>query len=337
MSDLKMAVVGGGAIGGVLAARLERAGLAPALLARGRHLEAIRARGLEVLDEDGSYVARLNATDSPAELGVQDIVFICLKGSALVDAAATLTPLIGPATRIVSVMNGVPWWFLNGRSDALAGHRLESVDPGGVVSAALPSAQCCGCVVHLSSAVREPGVIAKGRGNQMIVGASAGRTDAGITQIAELLRQAGFDVELTAQIETAIWAKLWGNMTMNPISAITGSTADVILDDPFTLQLVVNVMEEAQRVGAKLGIEVDMTATQRSAQTRKLGAFKTSMLQDLEGSRPLEIDGIVAAPRELAQLTGVATPWLDTVLGLVRQRAMNAGLYRYSLGDAPAV
>jgi 2-dehydropantoate 2-reductase len=337
MSDLKMAVVGGGAIGGVLAARLERAGLAPALLARGRHLEAIRARGLEVFDEDGSYVARLNATDRPAELGVQDIVFICLKGSALVDAAATLTPLIGPATRIVSVMNGVPWWFLNGRRDALAGHRLESVDPGGVVSAALPSAQCCGCVVHLSSAVRAPGVIAKGRGNQMIVGASAGRTDAGVRQIAELLRQAGFDVELTAQIEAAIWAKLWGNMTMNPISAITGSTSDVILDDPFTLQLIVNVMEEAQRVGAKLGIEVDMTAQQRCAQTRKLGAFKTSMLQDLEGARPLEIDGIVAAPRELAQLTEVATPWLDTILGLVRQRAMNAGLYRYSVGDASAV
>jgi 2-dehydropantoate 2-reductase len=331
ISPLKLAVVGGGAIGGLLAARLARAGLQPSLLARGQHLALIRSRGLELIEAEQSYLTQLRATDAPAELGVQDIVFICLKGSALVEAAATLAPLIGPATRIMSVMNGVPWWFLHGREDALATYRIESVDPAGAVSAVLPAAQCYGCVVHISSGIRAPGVIGHGRGNQLIVGTPAGRPDSGIEQIAGLLRQAGFEVELSATIQAEIWSKLWGNMTMNPISALTGSATDRILDDPLTLQLVTNVMEEAGKVGAKLGIPVQRSPLERTAQTRSLGSFKTSMLQDVEASRPLEIDGLVAAPRELAQLAGVPTPWLDAVLGLVRQKGLNAGLYDYVL------
>lgn len=336
MSPLKITVVGGGAIGGLLAARLARAGLQPALLARGQHLAAIRSRGLEVVEDGQSYLTRPYATDVPAELGIQDWVLVCLKGMALVEAAASLAPLIGPATRIMSVMNGVPWWFLHGRDDALAGYRIEAVDPGGVVSAVLPAAQCCGCVVHLSSSLREPGVIDKGRGNRLIIGAPDGALEAGLMRSADCLQQAGFEVETTREIQVEIWSKLWGNMTMNPISALTGSTSDLILDDPLTLQLVTNVMEEAAKVGAKLGIPAVRTPLQRTAQTRSLGSFKTSMLQDVEGARPLEIDGLVAAPRELAQLAGVATPWLDAVLGLVRQKGLNSGLYRYRLAGAAA-
>jgi len=242
-------VVGGGAIGGIVAARLGRAGVAVNLLARGAHLEAIRRNGLTVVEGDDRYTVDINATDQPGSLGAQDLLFICLKGPALIQAATSLAPLVDAGTHIVSAMNGVPWWFLNSFGGHLEGQRLESVDPAGVVSSALPPSQVSGCVVHLSSSIAEPGVIKKGNGNQLIVGPAApGVTDQAARAI-ELLRLAQFDVTASSQIRSDIWAKLWGNMTMNPISAITRSTADVILDDPLTAQLVVSIMEEARRIG----------------------------------------------------------------------------------------
>jgi 2-dehydropantoate 2-reductase len=321
---MKITVVGGGAIGGIVAARLVRGGVPVNLLARGAHLDAIRRGGLTVVEGDDRYVVNVNATDQAGKLGVQDLLFICLKGPALTQAASSLAPLVGPGTHIVSVMNGVPWWFLNEFGGSLEGQRLESVDPGGVVSSALPPSQVSGCVVHLSSSVARPGVIKKGNGNQLIIGAACERTSAQAAHAIELLRLAQFDVTASSQIRSDIWIKLWGNMTMNPISAITRSTADVILDDPLTENLVVAIMEEARQVGKEIGIELTMSAQARNALTRKLGAFKTSMLQDVEAGRQLEIEAILGAPYEIAVKAGIAVPFLGMLYGLTRQ--LNANL-----------
>jgi 2-dehydropantoate 2-reductase len=324
--DVKITVVGGGAIGGIVAARLARAGVRVNLLARGQQLDAIQRNGLSVIENDDRYTVAVEATDQAETLGVQDILLICLKGHALVSAARSLAPLVGPGTHIVSVMNGVPWWFLNEFGGALSGQRLESVDPDGVVSSVLPPSQVSGCVVHISSSVAEPGVIRKGHGNELIIGPSSERTIDQSAYAIELLRLAGFDVVSSDDIHRDIWIKLWGNMTMNPISAITRSTGDVMLDDPLTGKLVLSIMEEAREIGHAIGIELTMTAPARIALTRKLGAFKTSMLQDVEAGRQLEIEAILGAPYEIAAKAGISAPFLSMLYGLAAQ--LNANLVK---------
>jgi 2-dehydropantoate 2-reductase len=316
-------VVGAGAIGGLIAARLARAGETVNVLARGAQLEAIRRDGLTIVEGESRYTARVNATNESASLGAQDLVIVCLKGQALAQSAASLAPLVGPNTHIVSAMNGVPWWFLNEFGGQYANARLEAVDPGGVVSAALPPAQASGCVVHLSSSIAAPGVIRKGNGNLLIVGASSPHLEERAEAARALLVRAGFDVTAPASIQGEIWAKLWGNMTMNPISALTRSTADVILDDPLTAGLVAAVMAEARTIGEALGIGLALTIEERNAITRKLGAFKTSMLQDVEAGRTLEVEALLGAPYELAKRAGVAAPTLGMLYGLARQLDVN--------------
>jgi 2-dehydropantoate 2-reductase len=217
----------------------------------------------------------------------------------------------------------VPWWFLHDFGGTHANGRLEAVDPDGVVSAALPPAQASGCVVHLSSSIVAPGVIRKGNGNRLIVGASSPHLAERAEATRTLLTRAGFDVEAPASIQGEIWAKLWGNMTMNPISALTRSTADVILDDPLTAGLVAAVMAEAREIGEAIGVRLAMTIEERNAVTRKLGAFKTSMLQDVEAGRSLEVEPLLGASYELAQRTGVAAPSLGMLYGLARQLDTN--------------
>jgi 2-dehydropantoate 2-reductase len=321
--DGKITVIGGGAIGGIVAGRLARAGVAVNLLARGAHLDAIRSNGLAVIDDDERYTLNVTATDQPETLGVQDLLFICLKGPALTAAASSLKPLVGPGTHIVSVMNGVPWWYLNEFGGALAGQRLESVDPAGVVSSALPPSQASGCVVHISSSIAEPGVIRKGYGNELIIGPGSARTADRAAHAIDLLQRSKFDVVASNNIRRDIWVKLWGNMTMNPISAITRSTGDIILDDPLTESLVVAVMEEARRIGQEIGIELTMTTDARNAMTRKLGAFRTSMLQDVEAGRQLEIEAILGAPYEIALKAGIPAPFISVLYGLVGQLNVN--------------
>ncbi len=319
----KIAVVGAGAIGGLIAARLARAGAQVSLLARGAQRDAIERDGLTVIEDDTRYSVAVHATDRADTLGPQDLLFICLKGQALAQSAPSLAPLIGPHTLIVSAMNGVPWWYLHEFGGALANGRLDSVDPEGRVSAALPPAQAAGCVVHLSSSIAAPGVIRKGRGNHLIIGAASQAQAARTALAAALLDQAGFEVLRSSHIQTDIWTKLWGNMTMNPVSALTRSTADAILDDPLTLALVSTIMEEARAIARQLGIEITMTTGERNAITRKLGAFKTSMLQDVEAGRTLEVEALVGAPYELAQRAGVEAPALGMLYGLVRQLDAN--------------
>jgi 2-dehydropantoate 2-reductase len=326
VQPVRTTVVGAGAIGGLIAAALARAGQAVSVLARGKTLDAIRADGIRIVDGERETVARVAAESDPTAPGVQDFVVIALKAQALPGIAASLAPLIGPDTVVVAAMNGLPWWFLHDQSGALAGQVIEAVDPGGVVSATLAPARSIGCVVHLSSSTDAPGVIRRGRGNHLIVGAPSSSLSAQAGALAAALQEGGFEVECTEQIRTEIWVKLWGNMNMNPLSALTGSTADRLLDDPLTHALVLRMMEEADAIGARLGLSTGMGAPQRVAVTRKLGAFRTSMLQDFEAGRPLEIQPILGVFPELGRKLDVPTPFCDAVLGLLQQRAANSGL-----------
>jgi 2-dehydropantoate 2-reductase len=320
-------VVGAGAVGGLFVQALSRAGWELTALVRGETLEAIRSNGLLVDDQRIDVIA----TDDPGKAGPQDYLILAVKAPAMPQAAPQLKPLVGPDTAIVSTMNGVPWWFFHGFGGTLAGTRLESVDPDGAIAAAMPAAQAVGCVVHLSSINAGPAVIQRGMGNRLIIGNAVGPLDDKTTTLVNALQEGGFEVETTTAIQKEIWSKLWGNMNMNPISALTGSTGDRILRDPLTNQLVRRMMIEHLWIGQKIGIDLGMTIDERFAITRKLGAFKTSMLQDLEGKRPLEIDALLASVIEIGSLVSVPTPYCDTVLGLIRQRAANLGLYRYGL------
>jgi 2-dehydropantoate 2-reductase len=335
---VRTAVVGAGAIGGLIAAAAVRAGHAVSVLARGKTLDALRTDGLKVIDDTRESVVQVNAGDAPASFGVQDYVVIALKAQTLPAIAASLRPMIGPDTVIVAAMNGLPWWFAQGLAGPLEGQHIEAVDPGGSVSAALPPARSIGCVVHLSSSTDGPGVVRRGRGNQLIVGAPSGRLNDGpnanvhaslheaAAAFAAAMRAGGFEVALSDSIREEIWAKLWGNMNMNPLSALTGSTADRLLDDPLTHALVLRMMEEAGAIGARLGLSTGMSPAERVVVTRRLGAFKTSMLQDFEAGRPLEVDPILGVFPELGRKLNIPTPFCDAVLGLLRQRAANSGL-----------
>jgi len=277
---------------------------------------------------------RVAASDSAAALGPQDLVVIALKGPALIGVAPTLAPLLGPATLVLPAMNGVPWWFLaaDARASAAAGAEpLASVDPGGRVAAALPLERVLGCVVHLTCSSPAPGVVQHGFGERLIVGEPSGDPGAASPRtraVCEALTGAGFQAEASADIRREVWYKLWGNMTMNPISAMVRATSDTILDDELVRAFMARVMEEAREIGRHIGCDIDESVEARMDVARNLGAFKTSMLQDAEAGRPLEIDLIVAAPQEIARLLGLETPNLDTLLGLSRLCAR--GLQRQS-------
>jgi 2-dehydropantoate 2-reductase len=321
-STLKTTVVGPGAVGSLVAHGLLNAGIDTALLATGRRAREIEAHGLVLVDAEGSEtVLRPRVAVHAEELGQQDVVFLCTKSTALATLAPSLAALIGPNTTIVSLMNGVPWWFLHGLAGVPQPWHLNSVDPDGSVSKALPPAQCLGCVVHLSSALDARGRVVPGRGRRLIVGASLHDDSNRAQAVVDLLKRARFDAELSSDIRREVWAKLWGNLTMNPISALTLATADRILDEPHTRRLIENMMLEAQEVGARLGISLGMSITERIAVTRQLGAFKTSMLQDVEAGRPLEVDAIVRSVTEIAQAVGVPVPFIEAVLGLIALRA----------------
>ena len=323
---MRIGIVGAGAIGGWLGVRLARAGHAVSVLARGETLAALRAGPWRLTIGGETLAAEVRAADDPAALGVQDLLVIAVKGPALSALAPRLAPLIGPGTAILPAMNGVPWWFLLGGGGDLAATPLATIDPDGAIAAALPFAQVVGCVVHATAAATAPGEIVHRAGNRLILGEPGGGTDR-LDAVVAACEGAGFAVEPSRHIQHDIWYKLWGNMTMNPISAITGATADRLLDDPLVGGFVLGVMAEAQAIGARIGCAITERGEDRNAVTRQLGAFKTSMLQDVEAGRPLEIDQLLAAPREIAGLLGIATPNLDALLGLTRLFARSRSLY----------
>jgi 2-dehydropantoate 2-reductase len=323
----KVCIYGAGAIGAWIGARLGQAGCRVSVVARGATLQALQQQGLRC-ELDGNLLSvPVQAASAPAALGVQDLVVIAVKAPALAEVARQIGPLLGPQTVVLTAMNGVPWWFLAGFGGDYAGTPLQAIDPQGAIAAAIPASQVIGCVVHASCALAGPGHARHHFGNRLIIGEPSGAQSERVQQLAALLTRAGFETELSPQIQKDIWYKLWGNMTVNPVSAVTGATTDLILDDPLVRDFISRVMYEAKDIGARLGIPIAQQPEDRHAVTRKLGAFKTSMLQDVEAGRPVELDALVTVVQELGTLTGVPTPYTDTLLGLARLHARVRGLY----------
>jgi 2-dehydropantoate 2-reductase len=323
----KVAIVGAGAIGGWIGVHLARAGAQLSVLARGDTLAAVQKNGLQLHQGGELHTVPVKASNDAATLGVQDLVVISVKAPALATVAQQVGPLIGPDTVVLTAMNGVPWWFLQGFGGPVQGQSLRSVDPQGAIARALPAPHIIGGVVHASCSTDAPGVIRHHFGDGLIVGEPSGQATARVQALHALLQQAGFTATLSPQIQKDIWYKLWGNMTVNPVSAITGATTDRILDDELVRGFISHVMLEAKAIGERIGIPIAQEPEDRHAVTRKLGAFKTSMLQDVQAGKPVELDALVGAVRELGQLTGVATPFTDALLGLSRLHASGLGLY----------
>ncbi|HEY2020190.1 2-dehydropantoate 2-reductase [Paraburkholderia sp.] len=324
---MKVAIYGAGAIGGWMGMKLAQAGHGVSVIARGATLDAVRQHGLRLIEGGVIYAEQVKASDKPADLGAQELLLIAVKAPAMASVAAQVAPLIGPHTIVLTAMNGVPWWFCDGLGGAFAGQRLKSIDADGKIAAAIPTAQTVGCVVHASCLVDAPGVIRHHQGNGLIVGEASGQPSARVERLTAMLRAAGFNATMSAQIQRDVWFKLWGNMTMNPVSAITGATTDRILGDELVRGFVTNIMLEAKEIGARFGIPIDQAPDDRHAVTLKLGAMKTSMLQDVRAGKAVELDALVGAVRELGQLTGVPTPHTDALLGLARLHASTLGLY----------
>ena len=312
--------MGAGASGGGIAAGLElrAAGVDTSVLARGATLAAIRSRGLRVQAPDGAVTATVTATDDAAGLGEQDVVILAVKAQSLPAAAAGIGPLLGPDTAVLSTLNGVPWWFFDGFGGPLAGCHLDSVDPGGKAAAVIPVGRVIGGTVHMSASSPEPGLVRRYAGNGIIIGEPSGASSARLASLAAALRDAGFDVTVSPRIRDDVWYKLWGNLTVNPVCAITGATAGQVLDDDLVRAFCSAAMLEAREIGARIGCPIAETPEDRHLVTRKLGDFRPSMLQDAEAGRALELDALTGAVREIGALVGVPTPYVAALHGLTR-------------------
>jgi 2-dehydropantoate 2-reductase len=328
---MKVCIVGAGSIGGFIGTRLAVAGQAQvSAIARGATLAALREHGWRLQEAGGLLQAPARASDQAGELGIQDLVVIAVKSPALGAVAAAIGPLLGPHTIVLPAMNGVPWWFGEGVS-ALGPEPLQSVDPGGRIAQAIPLHHVVGCVVHAATSTPEPGLVQHRMGRGLIIGEPAGGRSDRVQRIADLLAHAGFDVTHSDNVRYDLWYKLWGNLTMNPVSAITGATIDRLLGDPLVRAFCSAAMREAAAIGDLVGCHIAQTPEDRHAVTAKLGAFKTSMLQDVEAGRAIELDALVSAVQEMGQRLGRPTPNIDALLGLTRLFARGRGLYP----DAP--
>ncbi|UUZ65365.1 2-dehydropantoate 2-reductase [Polaromonas sp. P1-6] len=324
---MKICIYGAGAIGGWIGVKLAQAGCEVSVVARGATLEALQLHGLRLQHGEATASVAVRASANPAELGVQDLVIIAVKAPAMAEVAKAIAPLLGPDTTVLTAMNGVPWWFFEGFGGEYAGTRLKAVDPEGAIARAIPGRHIIGCVVHASCSLNGPGFVKHHFGNKLIIGEPSGQKTARVQQLAALLEQAGHEIVLSEQIQKDAWYKLWGNMTVNPISAFTGATTDLILGDELVRGVVSAVMLEAKEIGARLGIPIEQQPEDRHAVTLKLGAFKTSMLQDVEAGKAVELDALVTVVKELGALTEVPTPFTDALLGLARLHARVHGLY----------
>ena len=316
---MRVCVVGAGAIGGWVAAKLAIGGDRVSVLARGETLRLVRAEGLRLDEQGEELVAKVEAAGDCHAIGEQDVVLIAVKAPALPALASELKPLIGPDTMIVPMLNGVPWWFLKGE-------RLDSVDPDGGIAAALPQEQVIGCVVHASCSRSAPNRINVKHADKLIIGEAGGETSERASSLFALLDRAGLKPDLTGNIRRAIWYKLWGNATINPLSALTRATADTILADGECRAWMLDGMSELAAVGAAIGCPISESGEDRMAVTARLGAFKTSMLQDVEAGRPIELEALLGAPREIAARHDVPTPALDRLYSVTRLMAESLGL-----------
>ena len=309
---MKICVYGAGAVGGLMGAWLARAGHDVSAVARGAQLEAIRRDGLRVRSKGATESFRVKAENDPATLGPQDYVLVTVKAQSLTAVAQGIAPLYGKETSVVTAMNGVPWWFFHGlkRQDS----RLESLDPGGALTRAIPTERVVGCVIHLAASTPEPGLISHNMGAKLILG--------------DALTNAGFEVVVTDSIEKEFWVKLLGNVSFNPVSALTMTSADELIRNEQVKAYMVQIMREVLAIGRAVGVDADIDPEARIDMARVLGRFKTSMLQDLEAGKPLEIDGLLAGTLEIAHKANVRAPFTESLYGLIRARAQSTGQYR---------
>ncbi len=324
----RIAIYGAGAIGGLLGARLATTDADVTLIARGPHLHAIREDGLTIEEQDGSrHSISISATDDPAEAGPQDYVIVTLKAHSVPGAVDAMQPLLGPQTAVVMGVNGIPWWYFYGVEGPWRDRRLESVDPGGRIWDGIGPERAIGCVVYPASDVPEPGVVKHIEGDRFSLGEPSGERTERIDRLSNLMRQAGLKAPIKPRLRDEIWIKLWGNLCFNPISALTHATLDIICTEAATRAVCRGAMLEAQEIGEALGVKFAIDVEKRLDGAAAVGAHRTSMLQDLEKGRPMEIDALVTVVQELGRMVGIATPTIDVLLALVQQRARVAGVY----------
>ena len=325
---MKICIFGAGAIGGYMGVKLAQAGADVSLVARGPHLAAMQANGLTLHENDKAPVTvPVTASDDPAALGVQDYVIVTLKAHSVPPVVTRMTPLIGADTTIVSGVNGVPWWYFHKHGGAFEGTRLASVDPGDAQWNGFGPDRVLGCVVYPAAEVTRPGVITHIEGNRFSLGEPDGTKSDRALALSRALAAAGLKAPVRPRIRDEIWVKLWGNLSFNPISALTHATLEVLCTDPGTRAVARGMMREAQEIAEKLGVKFPIDVERRIDGGAAVGAHRTSMWQDLDASRPMEIDALVGAVQELGRLTDTPTPTLDTVLALVALRGRVAGLY----------
>jgi 2-dehydropantoate 2-reductase len=324
---MRIAIFGAGAIGGYLAVKLHQAGADVSVIARGPHLAAMRENGLTLKSEGQSVSVRLRCTDKAEEAGPQDYVFVTLKANGLVPAAEQIARLMGPETALVTGINGIPYWYFYGLDSPWRDRRIESVDPSGTLWTILPPRKTIGCVVYPAAEVLAPGVIEHTYGNRFSLGEPDGTKSARVEALSQMMTRAGLKAPVRGAIRDEIWVKLWGNLAFNPLSALTGSTLDRLAFRPDLREAARLMMTEAAAVAEALGVRFPISIDKRIDGAGEVGVHKTSMLQDLERGRPMEIDALLGAVVELAELTGTPIQFCQAILALVRERARQAGCY----------
>ena len=323
---MKICVYGAGAIGGLLGAYLARAGEDVTLIARGEHLAAMRQKGLKVTGPGGAFTVQPRATDDPKEAGAQDYVIVAVKAQAVPGIADKMAPLLGPKTGVVMAVNGVPWWYFHGVEGPLAGKRLTSVDPDGRQWELIGPQRAIGCVVYPAAEITVPGELLHVEGDRFSLGEPDGTKSERVVALSKALIAAGLKAPVKTDIRGEIWVKLWGNVAFNPISALTGATLKRICEDAGTRACAKAMMLETQAVAAKLGVTMPIEVERRIDGAAAVGEHKTSMLQDFERGRPIELDAIVGAVAELGRLVEVPTPMIDAIYALTRQKAAVVGI-----------
>jgi len=324
---MKFCVFGAGAIGGYVGLMLQRGGADVSLIARGAHLAAIREKGLKFITRDETFVEEMRATDNPAELGHQDFVIVALKAHQAWESAEQLKPLLGPDTAVVTMQNGVPWWYFHGFEGQYANLKLESVDPGGRQWNAIGPERAIGATVYAATEITEPGVIKHVYGNDFGLGEPTRKETPRLKALADAFEAGGMKARVYPEIRNDIWLKLWGNLCFNPISALTRATLDIVATDPGTRHVASRMMSEAERIGQRLGVDFRVDIDRRIDGAVKVGAHRTSMLQDLEKGRAIELDALLTSVQEMGRLVEVETPIIDTVLALTQQMGRVAGVY----------
>jgi 2-dehydropantoate 2-reductase len=315
---MKVCIVGAGAIGGYMAVRIANAGHNVSVIARGPHLAAIKDRGMKLIEENDEFVAEnLTATEFVGELGPMDVVLLALKAHQIVPIVNDMSVLLGPNTVIVTLQNGIPWWYFQNFAGDYANRVVETVDPGGLLFNSIDPNRLIGCIAYPATTISKPGVIQHIEGNRFPVGELSGMKTERVQMVSDLFAESGFKSRIIDDIRSEIWLKLWGNLTFNPISALTHSTLVDICQFPLTRQLAVAMMTEAQTVGERLGAHFRIPMEKRIAGAESVGKHKTSMLQDVEAGKPIEIESMLGAVIELAEVTGVQTPTLRAIYACV--------------------